>query len=109
MREQHPGASLLFLSHAGADTQAARKLKQRLEEASAARERGLKVWFDKDDLRAGERWRTQLEDVIGRQATAFAVYVGTNGVVNWVEAEVDLALSRAMSGKDHFPFIPVLA
>src|SRR4051812_20085673 len=35
---EEPNALLLFLSHAGADTEAARKLKQRLEEAPAARE-----------------------------------------------------------------------
>jgi hypothetical protein len=60
-------------------------------------------------LRAGERWRPQLEQVIGRQATAFAVYVGTKGVLNWVQAEVDLALSRAISSKEFFRFIPLLA
>jgi hypothetical protein len=48
---------MLFLSHAGADTEAARALNRRLEEAPAAREQGLKVWFDKDDLRAEERDR----------------------------------------------------
>src|SRR4051812_43357002 len=102
-------APLLFLSHAGADTEAARKLKQRLEAAPEARERGLKVWFDKDDLQAGESWQGQLEKVVGRRATAFAVYVGSRGVVNWVEAEVRLALSRTISGTNHFPFIPILA
>src|SRR5689334_9190349 len=102
-------APLLFLSHAGADTEAARKLKQRIEEALDARERGLKVWFDKDNLQAGESWQGQLEKVVGRRATAFAVYVGSEGVVNWVEAEVRLALSRAISGQGRFPFIPILA
>jgi hypothetical protein len=109
MSEPRAGTPFLFLSHAGADTEAARKLKERIVGAPAARERGLKVWFDKDDLRAGERWRPQLEDAIGRQATAFAVYVGTKGVLNWVQAEVDLALSRAISSKDSFRFIPILA
>src|SRR3954464_7633929 len=108
MSDQHAGTPLLFLSHAGADTEAARKLKQRLEAAPEARERGLKVWFDKDDLRAGESWQAQLEQIVGRRATAFAVYVGSKGVVNWVEAEVRLALSRAMGSKDRFPFIPIL-
>lgn len=100
---------LLFLSHAGADTEAARALKQRIEATPAARERGLKVWFDKDDLRAGEEWQAQLEEAIGRRATAFAVYVGSNGVINWVEREVRLALSRATSDNGRFPFIPILA
>ena len=70
----------------------------------------MKVWFDKDNLRAGESWQKQLEDTIGQQATAFAVYVGSRGVINWVEAEVRLGLSRAIGGNgQHFPFIPVLA
>src|SRR4051812_8470125 len=63
MSEQRAGAALLFLSHVGADTEAARKLKRRIENAPAARERGLKVWFDKDNLRAGESWQAQLEEV----------------------------------------------
>jgi hypothetical protein len=86
---------LLFLSHAGADTEAASQLKRRIEETPSARESGLKVWFDKDDLQAGQDWQAQLEDVIEKRATAFAVYVGSSGVINWVEREVRLGLSRA--------------
>jgi hypothetical protein len=71
-----PQPPLLFLSHAGIDTEAARALKQRLEAAPEAREHGLRVWFDKDDLRAGEPWQAQLEEAIQRRSTAFAVYVG---------------------------------
>ena len=94
----------------GGDTAAARQLKERIEQAPEARKHGLRVWFDKDDLRAGESWQEQLEDAIGRRATAFAVYVGSRGVVNWVEAEVRLGLSRAISGNGHrFPFIPIFA
>jgi hypothetical protein len=39
-------------------------------------------------------------------STAFAVIVGTRGVVNWVDREVRVALSRATSEKN-YPFIPV--
>src|SRR4051794_37247349 len=62
-----PAGPLLFLSHAGADTEAARRLKRRIEAA------GLRVWFDKDDLIAGGDWQTQLEDAIKKRATAFAI------------------------------------
>jgi TIR domain len=103
-------APILFLSHSGSDTEAARILKRRIEEAPAARERGLQVWFDKDHLRPGEQWQEQLEYAIQHRATAFAVYVGSRGVVNWVEAEVRLGLSRAAAGAGkRFPFIPILA
>src|SRR3954463_6464111 len=109
MREQRVNGPLLFLSHAGADTEAACQLKQRIEEAPAARERGLKVWFDKDDLLAGVPWQGQLAEAIQRHTTAFAVYVGSKGAVNWVEAEVRLALSRVMTSGGSFPFVPIIA
>jgi WD40 repeat protein/energy-coupling factor transporter ATP-binding protein EcfA2 len=102
------GRPLLFLSHAGVDTEAARRLKSRIEAAPDALGVGLRVWFDKDDLRAGEPWQTQLEKAI-EQASAFVVYVGSKGVVNWVEAEVRLALSRAVGSTGRFPFVPVIA
>src|SRR5918995_1831586 len=93
---------LLFLSHAGVDTEAARVLKTRLVAA------GIDVWFDKDDLRAGEPWQRQLEDVIRNRSTAFAVYVGSRGVVNWVDAEIQLGLGRAVTDPA-YRFVPVLA
>jgi TPR repeat protein len=98
---------ILFLSHSGADTEAARALKKRIEGTPAAKEAGLKVWFDKDDLRAGESWQKQLAETIQREATAFAVLLGARGIVNWVEAEVEVALSRATTSA--FPFIPIIA
>jgi hypothetical protein len=39
MRDGTPSGPLLFLSHAGADTEAARVLKQRIEGAPEARKR----------------------------------------------------------------------
>ena len=100
----------IFLSHSGADTEAARELKRRLENAPDARAAGLQVWFDKDDLRPGTAWSAQIAKAIQNEATAFVVYVGSGGVMNWVEAEVDLALTRATTDKDNpLLFIPVLA
>jgi WD40 repeat protein len=98
----------LFLSHSGADIDVARELKRRLLNSSDARAAGLRVWLDKDDLVAGIGWQAQLEKVISQEATAFGVHVGANGVVNWVESEVRLALSRAESEPDYC-FIPILS
>jgi energy-coupling factor transporter ATP-binding protein EcfA2 len=100
-------ARLLFLSHSGIDTEAARALKARIAAAPTARDDGLSVWFDEDDLQPGEPWQRQLEEAIGA-SHAFAVYVGSKGVVNWVEAEVRLALSRAVTEPD-YRFVPILA
>ena len=98
---------LIFLSHAGVDTDQARELKRRIQATASARSTGLKVWLDKDELKVGAGWQGQLEKVITDECTAFAVYVGSKGVVNWVESEVRLGLSRATGSS--FPFIPILA
>ncbi len=100
---------LVFLSHSGADSEAARALKRRLMDAPDAKAAGLKVWFDKDAPTPGTSWSAQIAEAIQNQATAFLVYVGSGGVMNWVEAEVDLALSRATTSKPSpLLFIPVL-
>jgi hypothetical protein len=103
-----PPPLLLFLSHAGVDIEAARQLKQRLEAAPEALEHGLRIWFDKDDLRAGEPWQAQIEKAIRHRSAAFAVYVGSRGIVNWVDAEIQLALGRAVTDPS-YRFIPILA
>jgi hypothetical protein len=85
-------------------------VKSRIDTAPEAIAARLQVWFDKDDLLAGPvPWQQQLENAISEWATAFAVYVGSAGVVNWVEAEVRLALSRAMVSGGCFPFIPIIS
>ena len=48
-----PAGPLLFLNHAGADTEAAWRLKARLDAAPGARAAGLREWFHKDDPRPG--------------------------------------------------------
>ena len=103
-------APVIFLSHSGVDTEAAKRLKRLLLNSPDARKAGLRVWFDKDDLRPGESWSAQIAKAIETEATAFVVYAGSGGVMNWVEAEVDLALSRATTQKPNpLLFIPVLA
>jgi WD40 repeat protein len=101
-------APCLFLSHSGADTDTARELKRRLLDSPDARAARLTIWLDKDDLGAGIGWQVQIEKAISEKATAFAVHIGAKGVVNWVDAEVRLALSRATGAAD-YPFIPILS
>jgi TIR domain len=91
----------LFLSHSGADTDAARELKRRLLDSPDARAAGLTIYLDKDDLGAGIGWQAQIEKAIIEKATAFAVHIGSKGVVNWVDSEVRLALSRAIGAADY--------
>jgi hypothetical protein len=101
-----PGRPVLFLSHSGVDGQTVQELKRRLLASPDARAAGLEVWLDKDDLTAGRGWQEELEQVITARSTAFAVVVGTKGVVNWVDREVRVALARATRDRA-YPFIPV--
>ena len=57
-------APCLFLSHSGADTEAARELKRRLLASPDARAARLTIWLDKDDLPAGAGWQAELEKAI---------------------------------------------
>jgi hypothetical protein len=99
---------VLFLSHAGVDAEAALRLADRIEATPEAREHGLEVWVDKRDLEAGSGWQQQLERAIEERSTAFAVYLGATGVINWVDSEVRVALSRAR-GDPAYRFIPIIS
>ena len=96
----------VFLSHAGPDTKAARALKQALLQSAAGRAAGLEIWLDADDLSPGDGWQAEIETAMGA-ASACILLVGARGVVNWVRAELDLALSRAVK-EPGFRLIPVL-
>jgi len=95
----------LFLSHSGPDTDAARELKRRLLDSPDARAARLTIWLDKDDLGAGIGWQAQIEKAINEKTTAFAVHLGAKGVLNWVDSEVRLGLSRA-AGRCGLPLHP---
>ncbi|MEO8667000.1 MAG: toll/interleukin-1 receptor domain-containing protein, partial [Bauldia sp.] len=96
-----------FLSHSSIDGEDARELKRRLEESPAAKAVGFRFWFDRTDLKPGPDLQKQLEQAIAETTDGFAVYIGSKGVINWVESELRLALTRATAGD--YPFIPILA
>ena len=86
---------------------AALTLAERIENSIDAQRAGLHVFIDKIGLRAGGHWKDQLQQAL-RDSTAFAVYIGSKGVVNWVWDEVSVALDRAHSDPA-YPVIPVLS
>ena len=98
---------LLFLSHAGVDSEAALDLAQRIERSPEAQKNSLKIWIDKRDLSPGTRWKESLQESL-QNSTAFVVYVGSKGPVNWVWYEVSVALDRAVA-EPGYPLIPVLS
>jgi WD40 repeat protein len=91
---------MMFLSHAGEETNAARELARHFRSA------GLDVWLDVERLKPGDRWMEEIEKAI-RDSKAFLVYVGRSGVQRWVDNEVRVALTRNAKDPD-FRIIPVL-
>jgi hypothetical protein len=103
---------VLFLSHAGADTEQALHLAERIESSEAAKQANLRVWIDKHSLAPGLPWQDQLDEAIAHKSTAFAVYVPKAGAENWVLTEIRAALDRVIAERKAgrtFPFIPILA
>ena len=100
-----PGVSqqrkpLLFLSHAGRDSEQARALAARL------RDGGLDVWLDVERLRPGDDWMTEIQSAV-EHADAFAVYVGASGVQRYVDLEVRAAIDRNVADPS-FRLVPIL-
>ena len=91
---------MLFLSHAGLESERAKHLARRFESA------GIGVWLDVDVLKPGDVWIERIQEGLAR-STAFAVYVGPTGVGNWVANEVRVALDR--NAKDSsYRIFPIL-
>jgi formylglycine-generating enzyme required for sulfatase activity len=90
----------VFLSHAGADMEAARRL------ADCLTQHGLDVWLDGKNLGHRSSWLAQIEAAL-ESCDAFLVYVTQHGVKNWVDAEVRAALVLNRR-KPSFRLIPLL-
>ena len=89
----------VFLSHAGRDKLATRRL------ASALRDVGLAVWFDEWELKPGASWQVELERAI-QSSGATLVAIGPHGVGPWQETEVATAVNYATANRP--AVIPVL-
>jgi WD40 repeat protein/energy-coupling factor transporter ATP-binding protein EcfA2 len=91
---------MIFLSHSGDDSPAARDFARSLEQA------GFESWLDVERLAPGDDWLEAIEAAL-RQAMIFAVYVGRSGVQRWVDREVKAALMRNAENP-LFRIVPVL-
>ncbi|MEZ5477035.1 MAG: toll/interleukin-1 receptor domain-containing protein [Thiolinea sp.] len=96
----------IFLSYSRTDAEAAKTLRDRLEQA------GFVVFRDAESIRVGDNWLQSLQAAVGG-CTAFVLLVGRDGVQQqrWVGAEVEVALSRKLSPHDdreRLPIFPVL-
>jgi hypothetical protein len=69
------------------------------------RDKGLRVWLDKWELRPGFPWQEGLEEGV-RASRAVAVFVGEGSLGAWQEPEMRAFLAR--SRREEVPVIPVL-
>lgn len=91
--EPSPGSPRVFLSYAGEDKDKADQLRQLLNAA------GISVWQDKQNLRAGDNWYRQLEQVIMKQVDYFVV-IQTPAMVKQTEGYFYDEIKKAKQRKD---------
>ncbi len=89
----------VFLSHNSRDKPAVEEIAARL------RDRNLRVWLDKDELRPGFPWQEGLEEAV-QASRSVAVFVGAEELGAWQRPEVQAFLDRA--SREKIPVIPVL-
>ena len=96
---------LVFLSYASVDRAAARRLYKRLAK------RGVRCWFDEDEIGLGDRWVTALDDAL-RKARYILVLVSEHSAGDrhhWQHQEIRIALGRSLATNDPSYLIPILA
>ena len=97
-----PEASDVFLSYHRGDSDWVVTLKKALER------KGVKVWFDRDQVRPGDRFVEVLERAL--QSVGSVVSVVSPGSLRsaWVREEYDQAVIRSNREPGRFRLIPVL-
>jgi len=91
----------VFLSHAHLDNAAVVSLKRWLEETV-----GLKVWFDADNMAAGEKFPSALARGVADCRAMIVAVSNASLQSNWVEEEQDQGLAQKGVFRQ-FPVIPV--
>lgn len=89
-------APLAFLSYANEDRELIDALNMALRNA------GVRVWQDKDDLRGGDNWETQLTHVIGKLAD-YVVVVQTPTMVNRIRGVFNTEIDEALKTQRTMP------
>lgn len=90
----------VFLSYSNEDVGIVSQL------ASALEGLGLRVWFDRNVLAPGQPWQRDLYEGI-LQSSATAVCIGSEGVGNWQQVEMEQAIAEQVEKGNH-RVIPVL-
>ncbi len=91
----------VFLSHNSRDKPAVEWLAEKLKRA------GVEPWLDKWCLTPGGNWQDELAAGL-RGSSACAVFVGSNGLGDWVREELGVALDRAAKDRAFRLFLVLL-
>lgn len=92
----------IFISHASEDTELARSLRDALSG------RGVKCWFDDEDLKPGENWSQTLREAIDRSQMCLLVLSKASVASKpWISREWSLIQSSAWE-RDNLAILPVL-
>ena len=89
----------VFLSYSRRDDEAVTCIAETL------RDSGLRVWFDKWELRPGLSWMQGIEEGI-KQSQATAVFIGPEGMGDWETPEMRISIDSQV--KTNRPVIPVI-
>jgi hypothetical protein len=87
----------VFLSYQNMD----REWVARLVEAPV--EQGLRVWYDQQEIKAGDEWLERMEDGLRESGSVVVLITPESAKSNWAAAELGAALALRK------PVIPVVA
>jgi formylglycine-generating enzyme required for sulfatase activity len=90
----------VFLCHSGKDKPAVVELALKL------REKGIEAWLDQAALPGGVHWLNEAAGALGA-CRSCAFFVGPNGLGQWQESELRIAIERHVK-EGSFPVIPVI-
>ncbi len=88
-----PDAPTAFICHASEDKEVANRVSDFLQS------NGIDTWFDKDELRGGDRWDSMIRRTIGAEVDYVIVLQSASMLakdVGYVNREINLALDRQM-------------
>jgi uncharacterized protein YjbI with pentapeptide repeats len=90
-----------FISYSNKDREFAERLYADLQA------KGVRCWFDREDLKIGDPFRQRLDGAIRRYDKLLVVLSATSVASSWVESEVEAALERERKAQGEVVLFPI--
>jgi len=94
-REHHRSLGCIFVSYASPDLEVARYVVSQLQSA------GCQVWFDKEQLQAGENWDAEIRDAVENRCSLFVSIISEQSATR-LESYNILERNLAARRRDRF-------